>query len=211
MLQGAIVNDTPKSISAAKPSRGSGQTRQRRAARRGSANILWKRITASYDEEVLRYAKNPALVSPITRWVLFQHLTPTQGMAGRRYADIMRNFERYCIPIGSRSARSANLEPQPPAEDNELLRRTIDGSIDEYEERARYAKRQHKRLMKVLERFADPVTGRNLAKDALDNLCLADQEPPPQLRADIGVVLSAVAKEFGIGQPKKKKEQSWRA
>lgn len=202
MQTGAIVTET-KSISAAKPSRGSGQTRQRRAARRGAANVLWKRITASYDEDVRKFAKNPALVSPITRWVLFEHLTPTQGMAGRRYADIMRDFERFCIPIQSRSPRSANLEPQAPAADDEIQRRILNGSIDDYEDQARYAKRQHKRLMKVLDRFADPSSGRNRAKDALDNLCLADQEPPAQLRGDIAIVLTAIAKEFGLGDHRK--------
>lgn len=202
MQTGAIVTDT-RSISAAKPSRGSGQTRQRRAARRGAANVLWKRITASYDEDVRKFAKNPALVSPITRWVLFEHLTTTQGMAGRRYADIMREFERFTIPIGSRTARSANLEPSAPAADTEIQRRVLDGSIDDYEDQAKHAKRQHKRLMKVLARFADPTTGRNGAKDALDNLCLADQEPPAQLRKDIAIVLTAIAKEFGIGERRK--------
>jgi hypothetical protein len=202
MQTGATVTEM-KSISAAKPSRGSGQTRQRKAARRGSANVLWKRVTAAYDEDVRNFAKNPALVSPITRWVLFEHLTPTQGMAARRYADIMGEFGRFTIPIHSRSARSANLEPSAAAEDNEIQRRILNGSIDDYEHEAKYAKRQHKRLMKVLARYADPASGRNGAKDALDNLCLADQEPPAQLRKDIAIVLTAIAKEFGLGEHRK--------
>lgn len=200
---GAPVTDI-KSISAAKPSRGSGQSRGRQAARRGSANVLWKRITASYDEEVRNFAKNPALVSPITRWVLFHHLTPSQGMAGRRYADVVKKFHRFTVPIQSTSAKSANLEPVRGAEDQELERHFWNGTLAEYEQEARHAKRQYKRLMKVLDRFRDPITGRNPAKDALDTLCISDIEPPAQLRKDIAVVLSAVAKEFGIGEKKEK-------
>lgn len=197
MLQEVAVTDT-KSISAAKPSRGSGQTRERRRSKRDAANILWRRVTAAYDEEVMRFAKNPALVSPITRWVLFNHLSSAQGMAGRRYADIMRKFRRYHTEDKSVSPRSANLEPSRGAEDHELARRLSNGSLDEYEEEARTVKRQHKRLMKVLARFADPLTGRNFAKDSLDIMCVEDREPPAEHRKDIGAVLTAIAKEFGL-------------
>lgn len=154
-----------KSISAAKPNRGSGQSRGRVNARRGSANVLWKRITASYDEDVRNFAKNPALVSPITRWVLFQHLTPTQGMAGRRYADVMKKFHRFTVPIQQMTLKSANLEPVRNSEDQEIARHFWNGTLAEYEDEARHAKRQHKRMMKVLDRFKDQITGRNLAKD----------------------------------------------
>jgi len=193
-----------KSISAAKPSRGSGQTRGKRRGRRDAANILWRRVTASYDEDVRAFAKNPALASPVTRWVLFGHLTPTQGMAGRRYADIMRNFSRFHMEGQSTSPRSANLEPVRGVEDQELERRAFNGTLEEYEADARHARRQYNRLQKVLARFKDNVTGRNFAKDYLDMLCCEDREPPAQHRADIAGVLTAVAKEFGVGERKRR-------
>lgn len=198
-MHGVAVTET-KSISAAKPSRGSGQTRQRRRGKRENANILWRRVTASYDEEVRNFAKNPALVSPITRWVLFQHLSPTQGMAARRYADIIREFRRFHTEDQSTSPRSANMEPVRGIKDQELERRALDGSMADYEDKAKYARKQYKRLMKVLARFADNVTGRNFAKEALDMLCVHDMEPPKQQRGDIGGVLTAIAKEFGVGE-----------
>lgn len=202
MLHEVAVSEI-KSVSAAKVSRGSGQTRQRRRSKRDAANILWRRVTASYDEEVVKFAKNPALTSPITRWVLFNHLTPTQGMAGRRYADIVGAFRRFHTEDKATSARSANLEPVRNVDDQELQHRLLNGSMDDYESEARHARRQYKRLMKVLDQFKQPLTGRNYAKDALDDLCLADREPPSNIRGDIAVVLTAVAREFGLVKEKR--------
>jgi len=204
MLQEAAVTDL-KSISAAKRPNPSGRSIKQRRSKRDAANILWRRITAAYDEEVARFAKNPALVAPITRWVLFNHLTVTQGMAARRYADIMRNFKRYHTEDRPTSPRSANLEPTRGVEDQELQRRILSGTIEDYEDEARYTKRQYKRVMKVLARFADPISGRNFAKDSLDMLCVEDREPPAEHRKDIGAVLTAIAKEFGIGEKREKR------
>lgn len=203
MLQGAIVTEQPKSISAVKPKREGGHARAKKRFR--GHNVMWKRITTAFDDDLKKLGANPAMVAPLSRWVLFQHLTKTQGGAGRRYADIIRNFERFTMPPQARSPRSANLEPARGAEDTEIQRRILNGTIEDYEDQARYAKSQYKRLMKVMASYADPITGRNLAKDSLDTLCLADTEPPAEYRPHIAIVLTAIAKEFGIGEWKKEK------
>lgn len=185
-----------KSISAVKPSRGSGQTRAKN--RRGGENVLWKRVTANFDDAVKQFAANPAIGVPLTRLVFFKHLTVSQGMAGRRYADVVRKFERFHMAAGSRTARSANLQPSSKGEDQEIERHIQNGTMREYRDDARYAKRQYKKLMKVLDRFADPITGRNYAKDQLDNLCLLDQEPAAADRAALGAILSMIASEFAV-------------
>ena len=196
-MHGAVqVNDQIKSISAVKPSRGSGQTRAKR--RRGGENVMWKRITFSFDDAVRRAGADPRIAVPLTRLVLFKHLTVTQGMAGRRYADIVRKFERYHMAAGSRTARSATLQPKRGGQDQEIERRINNGTLAEYEHDARNAKRHYKRAMKVLARFADPITGRNFAKDALDALCLLDTEPEASTRASIAIVLDMLAKEFNV-------------
>lgn len=203
-MHGAIqVNEQIKSISAVKPPRPSGH--QQRTKKRGGENVLWKRVTANFDDAVKKFAANPAIGVPLTRLVFFKHLTVTQGMAGRRYADIVRNFERYHMAAGSRSAGSANLEPSRGGEDQELERHNNNGTMLDYLTEAKHAKRQYKRVMKVLDRYRDPVTGRNFAKDVLDNLCLTDIEPPAESRASIGVVLSEIAKEFGIGEKRERR------
>ncbi len=202
MLQGVPVTDI-KSVSATKPSRGSGQTRQRKQSKRAAANILWRRVTASYDEEVSKFAKNPALTSPITRWVLFNHLSPTQGMAGRRYADIVSTYRRYFTEDRPENPRSANLEPATPGKDQEVEKHNLYGTLGQYEADARHAKRMYKRLIKVLDVYKDPVTGRNYVKNALDDLCIGDKEPPADFRPGIAAVLTAVAKEFGLIKEKR--------
>ena len=58
-------------------------------------------------------------------------------------------------------------------------------------------------MNKVLARFADPITGRNFAKDMLDMLCLSEQEPPSQHRKDLGAVLTALATEFAVKEVRK--------
>ena len=206
-MHGAIqVNEEIKSVSAVR-TRPSGYQQRRKKALRGR-NVMWKRLTASFDDAVKQFAANPAIVAPLTRLVFFEHLTTTQGMAGRRYADIMREFAKYHMEQSSHSAKSANLEPVRNVEDQTLERihrnDPVHGMKD-YEADARYAKRQHKRLMKVLRPYADPVTGRNYAKDKLDRLCLQDIEPESADRAGIAAILTVIAKEFGVNEKREKR------
>lgn len=208
LMTGAAVSEL-KNISAVKPKREGGHSRAKK--RQTGHKIMWRRITAAYDDELKKLGANPAMVAPVTRWVLFGHLTKTQGMAGRRYADIVRNFDRYHVNPPGREAKSVNLEPSTNrASDTTIEKHLRNGTIAEYEERAAYAKRQYNRLMRLLARYADPISGRNLVKDYLDTLCLADTEPPAETREHLAAVLGAVAKEFGLGE-RKRKVRSWRA
>lgn len=197
------MNDQPKSISAARPKK-PGPHARAKERQRGGHNVMWRRITAAYDDHLKKLGANPAMVAPVTRWVLFGHLTRNQGMAARRYADIIRRFEKFFSEGGARSAKSANLEPVRKGEEDVLRRELMNGTIADYEDDARKAKRQYKRLMKVMDRYKDPITGRNFAKDQLDTLCLEEIEPDAQFRANIAGVLSAVATEFGVGEKRRK-------
>lgn len=184
------VNQQIKSVSA--------QKKYPRAKKpRGGETVLWQRIK-SLDASMLDAAKiSRETVSVIGRLLLFKHITPLQAEAGRRYAYIMARFEKYSTE-GRRTARSPSFE-RAYGSDQELerLANEPDG-ISEYEKRARKARREYVRLTKVLARFADKATGRNLAKDVLDDMCCSDIEPATQYRANVGVVLSAVAEEFDV-------------
>lgn len=211
----AQVNDSIiKTISAVKPPREGGHARakkRREAERRGGQNVRWKRVTESFasaisalkdcppdqlDELVKAVAASQKLIAPVTRLVYFGHLTTEQGIAARRYADVVRKFERYHLPPIQRTPRSASLEPMR-GEDQEVERRISNGTLPQYEASAKKAMREYRKAMKVLDRFADPITGRNVAKDVLDDLCLTDKEPAAQHRRDIAVVLSGIAAAFG--------------
>jgi hypothetical protein len=193
-MYGAMpVTEPIKNISAIKK-RPSGY--QQRRKRRGGENVIWKRITETFDRDLKRFGANPAIAAPLTRLVLFNHLTVSQGKAGRRYAEVVRDFEKYFVVGAKRTARSASLEPVRGAEDQEVQRHIVRGTIKDYEEKAKKAKRKYQRVMRALDQFKDPITGRNYAKDQLDNLCLADQEPLSEYRNSIAMVLTVLAKVF---------------
>jgi hypothetical protein len=214
MLQttGALkVNSSIKSISAVKPRPLNG--REIAKKKRGGENVRWKRLTHSFDEALRELARVPTdkidaavalmaanqrLAAPITRLVFFKHLTVTQGIAARRYASIVRNFERYHIANATRSARAQDIDKPRAGEDQEIQRHLNRGTINDYEREAKKARKEYDRMQKVLARYADSITGRNEAKNVLDDLCLSDIEPATQYRANIAAVLQALASEFGV-------------
>lgn len=175
-----------KSVSAARP-----HWRKRQEKQRGGENVIWKRLTWSFDAALRKHGADPSMCGPVTRWVLFGHLTVTEGMAGRWYGDVMRKFDRYHVDTASRTARAQRYERASPGEDQEIARREADGSIDNYERQAKKARRNYDRLQVFLRRFPG-------AKEALDSLCVLDIEPPAGQRESIAAILSLLAKEFGI-------------
>lgn len=201
MLQGAeIVNQPggPKSISAVK--------RRPHERKRGGQNVEYKRIQ-SMDAEVLK-AKGISreVASVIGRWLLFNHLTPFEAEAARRYAYIMARFDKY-FTEGRRTAKSPSYE-RAFGQDQELERRAVAGTIGDYEKAAKKAQRAHRRLTALLVHYQD-ITGRNPLKDALDQMCCEDIEPPAGYRDQIAAVLRHLGKEFGVtvqsrrGRPRK--------
>lgn len=153
----------------------------------------WHRIVDNLDDAIRKLGNNPEVGSPVTRWVYFGHLTKTQGMAGRRYADIMRRFDRFHTDSKSRSARAQNYALGSGGEDQELAQRASDGTMDEYLAAARKTKRHYLKLQKVIAPFHG-------AKEMLDNLCILDIEPPADHRASCAAVLTLIAKAFGIDE-----------
>ena len=185
-----------KSISAVKPKRESGPSRMKKYAEkraRGGQNVEWKRIVENWDDIIAKVGKNPDVGIPLLRWVYFGHLTKTQGMAGRRYADIMRRFDRYHTDTKSRTARAQSYEGGAGGEDQELERRANDGTMDEYLAEAKKTKHRYKKLHKIIAPFPG-------AKEMLDNLCILDIEPPTEHRASCAAVLTLIAKGFGIDE-----------
>jgi hypothetical protein len=203
MLQGAeIVNQTggPKTISAVK--------KYPRSRERKGENVQWKRLK-SLSQEVLdanRIARDAASV--IGRWFLFNHLTPFEAESARRYAYIMARFDKY-FTEGRRSAKSQSYERAYGA-DQELERRGRDGTIAEYTDAAKKARKHYEKLTKILVHYQD-ITGRNPLKDALDDMCCSDIEPPAGYRTEIAAVLRHIGHEFGVtvqsrrGRPRKRR------
>jgi hypothetical protein len=209
MLQGAeIVNENrgPKSISAQY------QRPQQRKGRPG-ANVEWKRIKQMSRQMSIEGAVNEAVkisreaASVIGRWMLFGHLKPLQAEAARRYAYIMARFDKYHTE-GRRTAKSPSYE-RAFGTDQELERRAFNGTLDAYEKSARKARRHYDKLITILDVYRDPITLRNPLKEALDQMCCEDIEPPAQYRDQIAAALTHIAHEFGVtidnrrGRPRK--------
>lgn len=194
-----------------KPSRGSGQTRAKN--KRGGENVRWKRLTSTFDDAMRELARVPVdqidaavklmaanqrIAAPVTRLVFFKHLTVTQGIAARRYAAIVGTFERYHVVNATRSARAQDIDKPRAGDDQEIQRHIVRGTIDEYEREAKKARKEYDKAQKVLDRYRHEITGRNEAKNVLDDLCLSDIEPPSQYRQNIAAVLQALADAFGV-------------
>jgi hypothetical protein len=184
-----------KSISAVKKKKyESGHAKRVKAMnKRGGENTGWHRIVDNLDDALKKLAVNPDIGIPVLRWVYFGHLTKTQGMAGRRYADIMRRFDRFHTDTKSRNARAQNYALGSGGEDQELERRASDGTMDQYLADARKAKRHYNKLHKVIAPFHG-------AKEMLDGLCLLEIEPPENYRKGCAAVLTLIAKAFGIDE-----------
>lgn len=176
---------------------------------RGRENVQWKRIKELSMQGQLDHALTVTKesASVIARWLLFKHLTPLEAEAARRYAFIMGRFDRF-FTEGRRTAKSPSYE-RAYGEDQELERRALEGTIGVMEVSAKKARRNYERLQKYLANFRDPVTGRNQMKEALDQLCCEDIEPPAEYRKDIAAALRLIAHEFGVtvqnrrGRPRK--------
>lgn len=187
-MQGATVSNNPISVSASKKSP--------RRRRRGGENVRWHRIKDNAAQ--LRKAHNltAEVESVISRFVVFKHINEVQADAAYLYSHIMARHDKYFVPT-KRTARSPSYE-RAFGEDQEIETRINNGSIDAYERRAREAKKNYLKLIKILEPYADTFTGRNKAKDVLDDLCCADIEPPSEFREAIRAILTIIAKQFGV-------------
>ena len=179
--------------------------------RRGSANVEWHRIKRLSMEgavlEAVGISREAASV--IGRWLLFGHLTPLQAEAARRYAYIMARFDKY-FTEGRRTAKSPSYERAFGA-DQELERRAFDGTLDGYEKSAKKARRHYGKLQDIMSVYADRITLRNPLKEALDQMCCEDIEPPSEYREQIAAALRHIAHEFGVtvenrrGRPRKRR------
>lgn len=166
---------------------------------RGGANVEHKRLLSLSDEVLRAKGISKEVNSVIGRWLVYAHLTPLEAEAARRYAFIMARFDKH-FTEGRRTAKSPSYE-RAFGSDQELERRAVDGTIGDYEAAAKKARRHYDKLAKVMGIFADPLTKRNALKNALDEMCCEDIEPPSAYREQIAAALRHVAEKFGVTSP----------
>lgn len=182
-----------KSVSAVKKYARSKTPKQR------NARVAWKRIKDNIDDLVAKTGANPELGSVISRWVLFGHITRSEAYAARLYGEIVGTYDRLYADTGKRSAKSPSYQRGTAGAVDILERHRVNGTIVEYEREVKKARKNHARVMKILDRFP-------LAKDKLDDVCLNDAEIPSELRPHLKVVLRLLGQEFGVIPPDRKPE-----
>ncbi len=172
-----------------------------RRPRHPGANIVWRRIRDNFDDLVVRTGANPEIGSTITRLVLFGHLTKGEGQAARMYGEIVGRFDRFHGSGAPRTAPSPSYQRGSRGSEDEIERRTRDGTLASHERAARRARKQYDRLHKLVGTFGPR------AREALDEVCIYDREVPSAMLPHIAIVLRAVGEAFGMIRPSPAKGQ----
>lgn len=119
------------------------------------------------------------------------HFNQSHCAAARIYADIMGRRDRYHQikdPKVVGSPRSPSYERGFGGSDDEIERRTQDGSIKSYERKARRAQRAAKKL--------DALIVNEVARSVLDAVCIYDQYPAEHQIHDLRAQLDLIWNVF---------------
>lgn len=194
-----VVNEQIKSVSAVKRYPRA-QTKRNHAKARGRQ--IWKMIQNKGDDLVKLGLLAKESQSALNRLRLETHITELEFQGGRRYAMIVARFEKFCTTT-RRNVKSPSYE-RSFGSDQELQRHAQNGTMAEYEDAARHAKKEYEKLMKVLGPYGAQ------AKSLLDDLCCSDVEPPASYRENLAVVLRMVAKGFGVTEQARSNRRKYR-
>jgi hypothetical protein len=117
----------------------------------------WRRVKDNW-QDLLRLGYNENFGTTIGRLFMFRVLSEEQASAAMRYAGLVGRFDRYHgLPGTKRTAASPAYERGYGSED-EIVKRERDGSITDYERRARRAKKQWDRCQEALPRELREIT-----------------------------------------------------
>lgn len=162
---------------------------RRRRPRKKGENVIWRRIKDNIDDLVVRVGTNPEIASVVSRLVLYGHLTKEEGAVATFYTDKMNRYAR--LVTGARHSVAAQDINSSRGGVDVIALNEANGTIADYEKRAKSAKRQHDRIEKVLQPYMH-------GRDVLDDLCLNDNEINPAHYPSIKAMLALIAAEFGM-------------
>jgi hypothetical protein len=154
------------------------------------ANVIWRRLNDNIDELVIRTGTNPALVSVVSRLVLFGHLTREEGEIARYYGEIIKRFRRFNGELPD-TPRAQVYDRGSPGSGNEIEKRERDGTIVGFERQAKRARKMYDRVQKVLLPYIH-------ARDVLDDICVHEKEVNSSHYPSIKAMLALLATEFGL-------------
>lgn len=161
---------------------------RRRTHRSLTSMTLWQRLRAT---SVLQEVGHV-----VGRLFFSGELTEAQASAALRYAEIVGRYDRYFNHAGRSTPKSPSYM-RGWGHDNEIEQHQKNGTMPDYERRARDARKAYQRLQKHIPN--------DLARSVLDDLCIHETEVSPLIRSDVRVILNLIAIEFGAGRGNERK------
>lgn len=172
------------------------QPARRRARHADGAGTKWRRIRDNWPQ-LKKLGVNELFGSAIGKLRLFEWITEDQANVLARYGEVVGRFDRYhANPDLRRHAKGASYERGFGSED-EIVRRTNDGTLPAYERRAKRAMKQWKRVQSYVTTDLRAV---------LDGVCVWDQELPEQSLPALLRAIEALGRIHGF-RPHQKREQ----
>lgn len=181
----------------AKPiSASAGLRQRRRPVHGGNPATAFRRFK---DWNIIKeLGEDAVLGSEIGRMFAHDYLTAREASAARLYAEITARYDKY-HGVTRRDAKSPAYE-YSTGKDDEIARRERDGSIEDYEYRAKQARKAYERLHGSNNPDGKPVEGcvPALARDMVEEVCLYDRALSERHRGDFKIVMRRVADAFHI-------------
>ncbi len=160
-------------------------------------HTLWRRHRDNWDDMV-RAGGNPMWGTVIGKLYLAGVLTETEARAAKLYAEVAGRFDRD-FGITRRSVPSPAYQSGLYGRDDEVDRHEKNGTIAEYERRARRSKKDWERMQACFVSASMRAT--------VEAVCLFDQEITYLHHAELKGALSNIALKFGVNSNSVKKNR----
>lgn len=155
----------------------------------GQPRALWRRL-ADNEAAVVRMGGNPNWSHKLGLYLLHKTLTQAEYQAGQIYGRIAGRYRRFHsdsdLPI---TAPSPSYQRGSRGRDDELDRRKVDGTLDDYVKDAKKALKAWKKLQSCI-----PTEH---ARTIVEEVCIYDHEVPEAALKTLKNVLNAIAGRFG--------------
>lgn len=156
------------------------------ASHRPGARTLWRRLTDNR-EAMLQLGGHAGWATVLGRLLMTGAITQSQYWAGERFAELAGRFDRF-EPHARRTVGSPSYERGRGRED-EVERRSQDGTLRSYERAAKKARKNWLRAQGCL-----PDAGR----DMVENVAIFGQELLDAHHRDFAAMLTLLVDHFGF-------------
>ncbi len=151
-------------------------------------HTLWRRLRDNWGD-IIKTGGNPMWGTVVGKLYIAGVLTEIEARAARYYAEVAGRFDRY-HGITRRSVPSPAYQAGRNGSDDEVVRHEKNGTITDYEKKAKKVKKAWERAQGCLL----TVT----ARDVVETVCIYDQEVSSSNHAQLKGALGLIARQFGL-------------